>query len=49
MSWIHGLGAIALLVFFDLKARKEEIWLMEKFPDYENYRISVKKLIPWIY
>ena len=48
-SWVHGLGAIALFMFFDVKAKKEEIWLTEKFSDYENYRISVKKLIPWIY
>jgi len=49
MSWIHFVGAIALFVFFDAKARKEETWLTEKFPDYANYRNSVKKLIPWIY
>jgi protein-S-isoprenylcysteine O-methyltransferase Ste14 len=48
-SWVHGLGAIALFVFFEVKARKEENWLIEKFPDYENYQVSVKKLIPWIY
>jgi len=36
-------------MFFDVKAKKEETWLIEKFPDYANYRNSVKKLIPWIY
>ena len=49
MSWLHFLGAIALFIFFDAKARKEEVWLTEKFPLYANYRISVKKLIPWVY
>ncbi|CAN1208772.1 isoprenylcysteine carboxylmethyltransferase family protein [Tumidithrix helvetica PCC 7403] len=49
MSVVHGLGAIALLLFFDAKANKEEVWLTEKFPDYVNYRSAVKKLIPWIY
>jgi protein-S-isoprenylcysteine O-methyltransferase Ste14 len=49
MSWVHFLGAIALFIFFDAKATKEEVWLTEKFPDYANYRTSVKKLIPWIY
>ena len=49
MSWLHFLGAIALFIFFDAKARKEEVWLTEKFPLYANYCISVKKLIPWIY
>jgi protein-S-isoprenylcysteine O-methyltransferase Ste14 len=49
ISWMHFLGAIALFIFFDAKATKEEVWLTEKFPDYANYRTSVKKLIPWIY
>jgi len=49
ISWVHFLGAIALFIFFDAKARKEEVWLTEKFPEYSNYRTSVKKLIPWIY
>jgi protein-S-isoprenylcysteine O-methyltransferase Ste14 len=40
---------IVLLVFFDRKAAREEIWLAEKFPDYAAYRRRVKKLIPWIY
>jgi protein-S-isoprenylcysteine O-methyltransferase Ste14 len=48
-SLIHGIGAMVFLIFFDLKARKEEIWLKHKFPDYENYQSQVKKLIPWIY
>jgi protein-S-isoprenylcysteine O-methyltransferase Ste14 len=49
ISWVHLGGAIVLFLFFDAKARKEEAWLTEKFPDYINYIVSVKKLIPWIY
>ncbi len=41
--------AAALLVFFDLKARREETWLQERYPEYASYRQRVKKLIPWIY
>jgi protein-S-isoprenylcysteine O-methyltransferase Ste14 len=41
--------AIALLGFFDIKARREERWLTEKFPRYEAYRSRVKKLIPFVY
>jgi protein-S-isoprenylcysteine O-methyltransferase Ste14 len=37
------------LAFFDAKARREEAWLTEKFPEYPAYRRSVKKLIPWVY
>ena len=40
---------VMLLVFFDRKAAREEIWLAEKFPGYAAYRQRVKKLIPWIY
>jgi protein-S-isoprenylcysteine O-methyltransferase Ste14 len=39
------LGAILLLVFFDIKAR----WLEEKFTRYAAYKSRVKKLIPFIY
>jgi protein-S-isoprenylcysteine O-methyltransferase Ste14 len=38
-----------LLAFFDIKSRREEIWLAEAFPRYGEYRRRVKKLIPWIY
>jgi protein-S-isoprenylcysteine O-methyltransferase Ste14 len=45
-----GVGLAALLfVFFDLKSRREERWLMEAYPDYAQYRRRVKKLIPFVY
>lgn len=43
------LYVICLLIFFDLKTRKEEIWLSEKFPEYIHYQKRVKKLIPGLY
>ena len=49
LSLAHGIGAIILLLFFDIKARKEESWLSTRFSDYDRYRSQVKKLIPWIY
>jgi protein-S-isoprenylcysteine O-methyltransferase Ste14 len=48
-SLTHTIGAVLLLLFFDIKARKEEVWLTSKFPDYDSYRLKVKKLIPWLY
>ena len=42
-------AAFVLLAFFDIKARREERWLTEKFPDYDSYRSRVKKLIPFLY
>jgi protein-S-isoprenylcysteine O-methyltransferase Ste14 len=51
--WVNGwltLGyALLLFIFFDIKSRKEERWLAEKFPDYGAYQQRVRKLIPWVY
>lgn len=51
--WTHGwltlIYAAILLIFFDLKARREEQWLTEKFPAYAAYQKRVCKLIPFVY
>ncbi len=41
--------AVVLFVFFDLKSRREEKWLVEAYSGYMDYRKRVKKLIPWVY
>jgi protein-S-isoprenylcysteine O-methyltransferase Ste14 len=41
--------AIILLIFFELKSRQEEIWLTEKFSEYDVYKQNTKKLIPFLY
>jgi protein-S-isoprenylcysteine O-methyltransferase Ste14 len=39
-----------LAVLFDLKARREEAWLIERYPAYEGYRRSTpRRLIPFVY
>ncbi len=38
-----------LFVFFDVKARREEAWLVAAFPGYAAYRRRVRKLIPLVY
>ncbi len=46
------LGLIVVLILFgflDAKSRREEAWLVERFPDYKAYKKRVKKLIPLIY
>ncbi len=43
------LGALALAVFFDLKSRREEIWLSERYEDYPAYRSRTRRLLPWVY
>ena len=43
------LGAAILLVFFDLKRRREEAWLATRYHGYAAYRARTRRLIPWIY
>jgi protein-S-isoprenylcysteine O-methyltransferase Ste14 len=43
------IGALILLAFFDIKARREERWLETTFAEYAEYRQKVKKLIPFVY
>jgi protein-S-isoprenylcysteine O-methyltransferase Ste14 len=38
-----------LFIFFDLKSRREEVWLTEAYPGYPEYRRRVKKLLPFVY
>ena len=40
---------IVLAVFFDLKSRREEAWLRERYPMYSHYARRVKKFVPGIY
>jgi protein-S-isoprenylcysteine O-methyltransferase Ste14 len=48
-SLSHLAAALLFWVFFDAKSAREETWLLEKYPDYADYRQRVKKLLPWIY
>ena len=41
--------ATVLLLFLDLKSRREERFLLEKFPAYDAYRRRVHRLLPFIY
>jgi protein-S-isoprenylcysteine O-methyltransferase Ste14 len=46
-----GLVPTALLaVLFDLKARREEAWLIERLPEYAAYRARTpRRFVPWLY
>lgn len=44
-----GIMAVVLFVFFDLKARREEAWLLAGLPGYAAYRARTRRLIPWLY
>lgn len=48
-GWLTMAWAVVLLVFFDIKSRREEAWLLARFPAYADYRRRVRKLIPFIY
>ncbi len=41
--------AVLLGVFFDVKARREEAWLVAAYPGYADYRRRVRKLLPFLY
>lgn len=56
LSWVvfqlslsHLIAAAILFTFLDAKARREEAWLSEKYPEYSQYQQRVKKLIPGLY
>ena len=38
-----------MLGFADLKARREEAWLVTKYEAYTAYRGRTRRLIPWLY
>jgi protein-S-isoprenylcysteine O-methyltransferase Ste14 len=48
-SMLVWLYVFMIAIFFDIKSRKEERWLVEQFSAYAGYQRRVRKLIPWIY
>ena len=48
--WAGTFISVALLaVVLDLKRRREEVWLAERYPGYAAYRARTKALIPFLY
>lgn len=45
-SWPAGLAALVLVAFLRAKARREEQWLREAFPDYADYARRVPGFLP---
>jgi len=48
-GWLTLAYALALFVLLDAKSRREERWLVGKFPEYAGYQRRVRKFIPFIY
>ena len=49
LSWLEFVLTGALFVVLDLKRRREEGWLLERYPGYAAYRRRTKALIPFVY
>ncbi len=52
LVWLSVAGLLysaLVLVFFDRKARREEAWLTERFPDYAMYMRRVRRFLPGVY
>lgn len=48
-DWLLIGYAVLTFIFFDLKSRREERWLKDKFAEYAAYQSRVRKLIPFMY
>jgi protein-S-isoprenylcysteine O-methyltransferase Ste14 len=48
-SWLTLLYVGLSFAWLDLKARREERWLVERFPQYRDYQRRVRRLVPFLY
>lgn len=48
-GWLTIGYVAAAWLFIEAKVRREEKWLVERFPAYVHYRRRVRKLIPFVY
>lgn len=49
LSLSHLIATVVFFLFFNLKATREETWLVQKYSKYAAYQQRVKKLIPGLY
>ena len=55
LGWSLGRSPFALVptvllaAVFELKSRREEVWLTERYPEYADYRAATRRrFIPWL-
>jgi protein-S-isoprenylcysteine O-methyltransferase Ste14 len=48
-SWLALALSAGLALVLDLKSRREEIWLRERYPDYAAYATLTRRFVPGIY
>lgn len=49
VSLLVALLTLALAIVLDLKRRREEAWLLDRYSDYTAYRAHTKALVPLLY
>jgi protein-S-isoprenylcysteine O-methyltransferase Ste14 len=49
LSFATALYAMLVALFFDRKVAREEMFLRERYPQYEDYAKRVRRFIPGIY
>lgn len=52
LVWLSPAGVLysaVVALFFDRKARREEIWLMQRYPEYAAYARRVRRFLPSVY
>lgn len=47
-GWLTLGLAVVLLLFFDRKSKREERWLRETYPGYDDYAKRVGRLVPFL-
>jgi len=48
-GWLTLAYATVLFLFLEVKATREERWLVDRFPGYPDYQRRVRKLIPFVH
>lgn len=48
-GWLTFVYAGALFALLDVKSRREDRWLVQRLPEYRDYRRRVRRLVPFVY
>ena len=49
ISPLAAVMTVALAAILDLKRRREELWLIDRYPGYAAYRARTRALVPFLY
>jgi protein-S-isoprenylcysteine O-methyltransferase Ste14 len=48
-SFVGLVMCVPLVVVLDLKSRREEVWLRQRYPGYASYASRTKRFVPYVY